>query len=144
MAVTWRWQKLHPNVYDYHSLFFCVLFFTLCCSGVYNLIWSLQAVITEINENIGTTGVVSQECKTVVSQYGQQILDLLLAEVCIFQTMDLFFLIAGLINCSWSSVVTQLAIGLFCRHNQRRSVLRLVCALLMALMVLGEYCKQCL
>ena len=54
------------------------------------------------------------------------------------------FLIVGLINCSWSSAVTQLAIGLFCRHNQRRSVLRLVCALLMALMVSGEYCKQCL
>jgi len=41
----------------------------------------MQAIITEINEKIGATGVVSQECKTVVSQYGQQILDLLLAEV---------------------------------------------------------------
>jgi phytepsin len=51
----------------------------------------MQAIITEINEKIGAAGVVSQECKTVVSQYGQQILDLLLAEVCIFQTMDLFF-----------------------------------------------------
>ncbi|AQK39907.1 hypothetical protein ZEAMMB73_Zm00001d023725 [Zea mays] len=40
----------------------------------------LEAVITEINENIGTTGVVSQECKAIVSQCGQQILDLLLAE----------------------------------------------------------------
>ncbi|AQK69571.1 hypothetical protein ZEAMMB73_Zm00001d015805 [Zea mays] len=39
-----------------------------------------EAVITEINENIGTTGVVSQECKAIVSQCGQQILDLLLAE----------------------------------------------------------------
>ncbi|ONM58455.1 Aspartic proteinase oryzasin-1 [Zea mays] len=38
------------------------------------------AIITEINEKIGAAGVVSQECKTVVSQYGQQILDLLLAE----------------------------------------------------------------
>jgi phytepsin len=40
----------------------------------------MQAIITEINEKIGAAGVVSQECKTVVSQYGQQILDLLLAE----------------------------------------------------------------
>ncbi|KAG2625710.1 hypothetical protein PVAP13_3KG309500 [Panicum virgatum] len=39
------------------------------------------AIITEINEKIGATGVVSQECKTVVSQYGQQILDLLMAVV---------------------------------------------------------------
>uniref|UniRef100_N1R0Z1 Phytepsin n=1 Tax=Aegilops tauschii TaxID=37682 RepID=N1R0Z1_AEGTA len=38
------------------------------------------AIITEINEKIGAAGVVSQECKTIVSQYGQQILDLLLAE----------------------------------------------------------------
>jgi ribosomal protein S19E (S16A) len=51
----------------------------------------MQAIITEINEKIGAAGVVSQECKTVVSQYGQQILDLLLAEVCVFQTMDLLF-----------------------------------------------------
>jgi ribosomal protein S19E (S16A) len=51
----------------------------------------MQAIITEINEKIGAAGVVSQECKTVVSQYGQQILDLLLAEVCVFQTMNLLF-----------------------------------------------------
>ncbi|KAG8077459.1 hypothetical protein GUJ93_ZPchr0007g3156 [Zizania palustris] len=38
------------------------------------------AIITQINEKIGATGVVSQECKAVVSQYGQKILDLLLAE----------------------------------------------------------------
>jgi phytepsin len=38
------------------------------------------AIITEINEKIGAAGVVSQECKTIVSEYGQQILDLLLAE----------------------------------------------------------------
>lgn len=44
----------------------------------------MQAIITEINEKIGATGVVSQECKTVVAQYGQQILDLLLAEVCTY------------------------------------------------------------
>jgi phytepsin len=53
----------------------------------------MQAIITEINEKIGAAGVVSQECKTVVSQYGQQILDLLLAEVCMFQTMLLFWLL---------------------------------------------------
>jgi hypothetical protein len=37
----------------------------------------MQAIITEINEKIGSASVVSQECKTVVSQYGQQILHLL-------------------------------------------------------------------
>ncbi|XP_040259948.1 aspartic proteinase oryzasin-1-like isoform X3 [Aegilops tauschii subsp. strangulata] len=39
------------------------------------------AIITQINEKIGAPGVVSQECKAVVSQYGQRILDLLLKEI---------------------------------------------------------------
>lgn len=34
-----------------------------------------------INHAIGAAGVVSQQCKTVVEQYGQTIMDLLLAEV---------------------------------------------------------------
>ncbi|KAL5660313.1 hypothetical protein ACJX0J_027438, partial [Zea mays] len=58
----------------------CILCCTLFFSDAYKLICSMQAIITEINEKIGAAGVVSQECKTVVSQYGQQILDLLLAE----------------------------------------------------------------
>ncbi|XVE51078.1 hypothetical protein DITRI_Ditri02bG0009700 [Diplodiscus trichospermus] len=37
-------------------------------------------VITMINQAIGASGVVSQECKAVVQQYGQTIIDLLLAE----------------------------------------------------------------
>lgn len=42
---------------------------------------SLQTVIAMINQAIGATGVVSQECKAVVEQYGPVIMDLLLAEV---------------------------------------------------------------
>ncbi|XVF27918.1 hypothetical protein REPUB_Repub14bG0150900 [Reevesia pubescens] len=38
------------------------------------------AVITMINHAIGASGVVSQECKAVVQQYGQTIIDLLVAE----------------------------------------------------------------
>lgn len=34
-----------------------------------------------INHAIGATGIVSQECKTVVSQYGETIIELLLSEV---------------------------------------------------------------
>ncbi|XP_020268108.1 phytepsin-like isoform X2 [Asparagus officinalis] len=45
-----------------------------------SLIAGPTTIITEINQKIGAAGVVSQECKTVVSQYGQQILDLLLSE----------------------------------------------------------------
>ncbi|KAI0516206.1 hypothetical protein KFK09_008878 [Dendrobium nobile] len=45
-----------------------------------SLIAGPTTIITEINQKIGAAGVVSQECKSVVAQYGQQILDLLLAE----------------------------------------------------------------
>ncbi|KAF8031573.1 hypothetical protein BT93_D0709 [Corymbia citriodora subsp. variegata] len=37
-------------------------------------------VITMINQAIGASGVASQECKAVVAQYGQTIIDLLLVE----------------------------------------------------------------
>ncbi|CAO2178893.1 unnamed protein product [Urochloa humidicola] len=45
-----------------------------------SLLTGPTAIITQINEKIGAAGVVSQECKAVVSQYGQRIIDLLLAE----------------------------------------------------------------
>ena len=41
----------------------------------------MQTVITMINQAIGASGVASQECKAVVEQYGQTIIDLLVAEV---------------------------------------------------------------
>ncbi|XP_021274894.1 aspartic proteinase A1-like [Herrania umbratica] len=37
-------------------------------------------IITQINHAIGASGVVSQECKTMVSQYGKTILELLVSE----------------------------------------------------------------
>nr|AAC34854.1 senescence-associated protein 4 [Hemerocallis hybrid cultivar] len=45
-----------------------------------SLIAGPTTVITEINHKIGAAGVVSQECKAVVQQYGQQILDMLIAQ----------------------------------------------------------------
>lgn len=42
----------------------------------------MQTVIAEINHKIGASGVISQECKAVVAEYGQQILDMLIAQVC--------------------------------------------------------------
>ncbi|PIA28385.1 hypothetical protein AQUCO_07000011v1 [Aquilegia coerulea] len=38
------------------------------------------SIITEINQAIGAAGIVSQECKAVVSQYGEMMLNLLLTE----------------------------------------------------------------
>ncbi|XP_010546667.1 PREDICTED: aspartic proteinase A1-like [Tarenaya hassleriana] len=54
------------------------------CSAIADSGTSLLAgpttVIAMINKAIGASGVVSQQCKAVVDQYGQTILDLLLAE----------------------------------------------------------------
>lgn len=40
-----------------------------------------QMVIAQINHAIGAKGVVSVECKQVVSQYGEMIWDLLVSKV---------------------------------------------------------------
>ncbi|KRZ64810.1 Aspartic proteinase oryzasin-1, partial [Trichinella papuae] len=45
-----------------------------------SLVAGPTTIIAEINQKIGASGVVSQECKAVVVQYGQQILDMLLSE----------------------------------------------------------------
>ncbi|XP_008800699.2 aspartic proteinase oryzasin-1-like isoform X1 [Phoenix dactylifera] len=45
-----------------------------------SLIAGPTTIIAEINQKIGASGVVSQECKAVVAQYGQEILDMLLSE----------------------------------------------------------------
>ncbi|KAG2684340.1 hypothetical protein I3760_10G072600 [Carya illinoinensis] len=54
------------------------------CSAIADSGTSLLAgpttVITMINHAIGASGVVSQQCKAIVEQYGQTIIDLLLAE----------------------------------------------------------------
>ncbi|KAL0651267.1 hypothetical protein Bca4012_093958 [Brassica carinata] len=54
------------------------------CSAIADSGTSLLAgpttIITMINHAIGASGVASQQCKTVVDQYGQTILDLLLSE----------------------------------------------------------------
>lgn len=39
------------------------------------------AVVAQINHAIGAAGVISQECKTVVTEYGKIILDMLLSQV---------------------------------------------------------------
>ncbi|PSS10378.1 Aspartic proteinase [Actinidia chinensis var. chinensis] len=54
------------------------------CSAIADSGTSLLAgpmtVVTMINHAIGASGVVSQQCKAVVEQYGQTIMDLLLSE----------------------------------------------------------------
>ena len=59
-----------------------------------------QTIITQINHAIGAEGIVSVECKEVVRQYGNLIIDLLIAKVgqrwllfvYTFRNLDLWFL----------------------------------------------------
>jgi phytepsin len=55
------------------------------CSAIADSGTSLLAgpmtIIAEVNHAIGATGVVSQECKAVVAQYGETIIKMLLAKV---------------------------------------------------------------
>jgi hypothetical protein len=44
-------------------------------------LFNLQGIVAEINQAIGATGVVSNECKMVVQQYGDQIVEMLLEQV---------------------------------------------------------------
>lgn len=52
----------------------------------------MQATVTEINYAIGAAGVVSEECKTIVAEYGEMILQFLVSEVnlCVHHLVDLF------------------------------------------------------
>lgn len=48
----------------------------------------LKSVIAQINNAIGAAGVVSQECKAVVAQYGKTILDKMVNEVLLFVVLS--------------------------------------------------------
>ncbi len=43
--------------------------------------WPNQGIVAEINLAIGATGIVSNECKMVVQEYGDQIIEMLLEQV---------------------------------------------------------------
>ena len=47
-------------------------------------------MITQINHAIGASGIISEECKTMVAQYGKIVLELLVAQVSIIGSQ--FFL----------------------------------------------------
>lgn len=67
-----------------------------------------------INHEIGANGVVSQECKAVVSQYGSTIMDLLLDEV--IYTFSYNYLMENIVN---SLISVEVCLLHLLRQNQR-------------------------
>ncbi|CAL9198216.1 unnamed protein product [Musa hybrid cultivar] len=75
------WQFDMGDVHiDGQSTGFCAGGCAAIADSGTSLIAGPMTVIAEINQKIGASGVVSQECKAVVAQYGEQILDMLLSE----------------------------------------------------------------
>lgn len=58
----------------------------------YLVISQFQTVITQINHAIGASGIISEECKTMVAQYGKIVLEMLVAQVSIIGSQ--FFLLS--------------------------------------------------
>lgn len=82
-----------------------------------------QPIVTEINHAIGAEGIVSAECKEVVTQYGDLIWELLVSGVGCFYVLHLF---------SYSLVHLQvLLIFMICRYTLTKYVHNLVYVFLM-------------
>lgn len=98
-----------------------------------------------INQAIGASGVASQQCKSVVEQYGQTIMDLLLAEVSIQLCNCIFICLICSFLCSYSKMTLGNLVAFpgyligphLNRHIQRRFVHRLEYAPLMETAELG-------
>lgn len=103
-----------------------VFFFSCYCCEISHL----QTIITQINHAIGASGVVSQECKTVVDQYGKTILEMLLAEVHVHIMFMISF--ADLWQIFYLGIINVYIFNFcFCchafyRHNLKKSVHKLV------------------
>ncbi|CAK7350131.1 unnamed protein product [Dovyalis caffra] len=75
------WQFDMGNVLiDGQTTGFCANGCAAIADSGTSLLAGPTTIITEVNHAIGATGVVSQECKAVVAQYGETIIEMLLAK----------------------------------------------------------------
>ena len=76
------WQfEMGEFLIGYQSTGFCEAGCAAIIDSRTSLIAGPTAIVTEINHAIGAEGIVSQECKEVISQYGNMIWDHLISMV---------------------------------------------------------------
>jgi len=76
------WQfDLGDVTIDGRSTGFCKSGCSAIADSGTSLLAGPSGIVAEINQAIGATGVVSNECKMVVQQYGDQIIEMLLAQM---------------------------------------------------------------
>ena len=49
--------------------------------SLFSILVLVQTIVAQVNHAIGAEGIISTECKEVVREYGEMILELLIAEV---------------------------------------------------------------
>jgi phytepsin len=75
------WQfNMGDLLIDGHSTGFCANGCAAIVDSGTSLLAGPTAIITQVNQAIGAEGIISTECKEVVSQYGEMILELLVAQ----------------------------------------------------------------
>lgn len=75
------WQfDMGDFLIDSESTGFCAGGCAAIADSGTSLLAGPTGIVTQINHAIGASGIVSQECKTVISQYGDMIFELLMAQ----------------------------------------------------------------
>ncbi|CAM0958249.1 unnamed protein product [Alopecurus aequalis] len=75
------WQfNMGDLLIDGHSTGFCADGCAAIVDSGTSLLAGPTAIIAQVNQAIGAEGIISTECKEVVSQYGEMILELLIAQ----------------------------------------------------------------
>ncbi|VAH02010.1 unnamed protein product [Triticum turgidum subsp. durum] len=75
------WQfNMGDLLIDGHSTGFCAKGCAAIVDSGTSLLAGPTAIVAQVNHAIGAEGIISTECKEVVSQYGEMILELLIAQ----------------------------------------------------------------
>ncbi|KAK6918844.1 Peptidase family A1 domain, partial [Dillenia turbinata] len=112
------WQfDMGDVLIDGDSTGFCTAGCSAIAASGTSLLAGPTTIITQINHAIGASGVVGQECKAVVGQYGKAILDMLIAKE---RPQQICFLV-GLCTCDRNRNVSMGIESVVDRNNGKSS-----------------------